>query len=222
MSTTNVKCDLMESKKALLIGVSNYAFFPTLKFCEKDAMEMATVMGGDLLGYDVVSLIGKVSSEEMRDTIRNFFLGEVNSKDTLVFYFSGHGVMDRLGKNHYLASSQIDPRDPGGIGFWFNELDQVIEDSISKRKVIMLDCCYSGALGNRGYIGLQKGSEEDAKKGAAEIGTKIRSGIGTCILSACLDKQEAESTPHGNLSIFTRYLVEGIILDHEYGRNPVK
>lgn len=62
-----------EFKKALLVGVSDYAFFPNLKFCESDAREMAKVLSGPPIGYDVVSLAGQVDSEEMRDATRNFF-----------------------------------------------------------------------------------------------------------------------------------------------------
>jgi Caspase domain len=206
----------MESKKALLIGVSEYASFPNLKFCEKDAKETSKVRCSGPLGYHVVNLVGNVKSQEMRDAIRDFFLGEnVNSKDTL-FYFSGHGVMDKFG-NNYLASSQVDSRDPGAKGFWSKEPDEVIENSISQRKVIVLDCCYSGALGSIGLMGEQKGGEEEAKKGAAAIRSKIRSGTGKCILSACLDTQEAESTSKKDLSLFTYYLLEGLKgSDEEY------
>jgi uncharacterized caspase-like protein len=150
-----------ESKKALLIGVSEYVSFPNLKFCENDARKMAKVLGDQ--AYDVVNLVGKVKWQEMRRAIRNFFLAEgVNPKDTLFFYFSGHGVSDRFGKNHYLASSEIDPHDPGDRGFWFNELDETIENSISQRKVTVLDCCYAGALGS---IGITKGSVQSKKMG---------------------------------------------------------
>lgn len=199
----------MDPKKALLIGVSEYTSFPTLKFCKMDAIEMAKMLGGEPLGYDVVNLAGNVNSQEMRKSIRNFFLGEsVNSRDTILFYFSGHGVLDRFGRNHYLASSDIEPQDPGEKGFWFNELDEVIDNSISKRKVIILDCCYAGALGS---IRIEKGGEENAKKGAAAIRNKIRSGTGKCILSACLDMQEAESTAKRDLSAFTYYLLKGFM-----------
>lgn len=189
-------------------GVNNRGqqlhFLLTLKFCENDVKEMAKVLGSDQLGYDVANLVGQVNSEEMRDAINNFFRKDVSSKDTLLFYFSGHGVLNSSGDN-YLASSETDL--DGGKGVWFNELDNLIEKYISRRKVIVLDCCYAGALGS---IGIKKGSEENAKKGAAAIRNKIRSGTGKCILSACLDTQEAESTAKRDLSIFTHFLLEGL------------
>jgi hypothetical protein len=72
----------------------------------------------------------------------------------------------------------------------------------------------SGALSS---IGLEKGGEENAKNAAAAIRNKIRSGTGKCIISACLDTQEAESTVKGDLSIFTYYLLGGLSgLEAEY------
>jgi hypothetical protein len=86
-----------------------------------------------------VSIVTRVNSEEMKRAIRSFFLVDVSYKDTLLFYFSGHGVLDKFG-NHYLASSEIDPKEPGTGGYWFDELDRVIENSLSRRKVVVLLC----------------------------------------------------------------------------------
>ena len=46
------------------------------------------------------------------------------------------------------ASSEIDPDIPYKRGFSFNELTKLMERSISKRRVIILDCCYSGTASN--------------------------------------------------------------------------
>ena len=84
--------------------------------------------------------------ESMREAIIDFFT-DVNTKaeDTLLFYYSGHGIPDVDG-DIYLASSEIDPDAPFRKGFSFNELTKMIQRSVSIRIVTVLDCCYSGQL----------------------------------------------------------------------------
>ena len=80
-----------------------------------------------------------------------------NADDTLLFYYSDHGVSDVDG-DIYLASSDTDPDKPYRRGFSFEELRKMIQKSISTRVVVILDCCYSGSAK------VSKGHEEDAGK----------------------------------------------------------
>ena len=79
----------------------------------------------------------------------------------------------------------------------------------SRRVVTILDCCYSGVAklkeGKKG-----EGSEEAAKQARKAINTKMKPGKGKCILSACLDFQEAEKVVNKEYSIFTYYLLQGL------------
>jgi uncharacterized protein YjbI with pentapeptide repeats len=192
---------------------------------------MVNNLSSNSLGYEITKLVGKVSWIDLRTAVRRFFLSEENigSKDTLLFYFSGHGIMDRHG-HYYLASSELDPSDPGDKGFDFDELEKYMQDTISNRIVAILDCCHSGAIelrGKRKKKGIQEASEKSAAQAAQAINKKaeavgntirkIRSGKGIVIFSACLDSQEAESTPTGDASIFTKYLVQGLGgIDNDY------
>jgi hypothetical protein len=90
-----------------------------MKFFENDANEMASLLDTGSLGYKITKLAGKVSWVDMRSAIRQFFLSEeeVESKDTLLFYFSVHGLMDKFG-NYYLAPSDIDPNDHSDKGLF--------------------------------------------------------------------------------------------------------
>ena len=100
------------------------------------------------LGYEISAnnkLTGEVKGDKVKDAIYDFF-GDINNKpdDTLLFYYSGHGVPDVDGDT-YLASSDINPDEPCRRGFSFDELTKMIQKSVSTRVVAILDCCYSGA-----------------------------------------------------------------------------
>jgi hypothetical protein len=125
------------------------------------------------LGYQISeTLSGYVKWDKMRDAIYEFFGNDVAIKyeDTLLFYYSGHGIPDISGDgildisgDMYLSPSEIDPYLPSKRGFNFNELTKLIQNSIAGRKIIILDC-YSGAAK------VSKGHEDDAAKlGTAAI-----------------------------------------------------
>ena len=91
----------------------------------------------------------------------------------LLFYFSGHGVSDR-DRNLYFTvpQTQMDERrriNPvTAVSAYF--LQQQLTNSLSEREVVILDCCYSGAIAkgltakNGGKIDIQ---QELSEKGRA-------------------------------------------------------
>ena len=198
-----------EGKKALVIGISEYDLLQPLSFCMNDGNEMLTVLKS--LGYEIQEshkLIGRVKWDDLRTAVINFFRNRnVKPRDTLLFYYSGHGVLDAYG-DHYLAPSELNPFEPDAKGFLFDELTKMIDKSDSQRIVTILDCCYSGAA----RIG--KGGEEDAANaGRKAIDEKTRileRGEGKCILAASQAYQKAFETAQKNHSLFSYYLIEGL------------
>jgi len=198
-------------RKALIISVSSYNHLQPLEFCKKDGEEMYLLLKN--LGYEISTkdkIIGEVNREELRDTIINFFTNiSVKSKDTLLFYYSGHGIPDDEGDDTYIATSDTDPNRPFINGYSFDELTRMMNRSISKRIVTILDCCCSGAAA------ISKGSEDEAAKlTAVSINKKskvLRQGEGKCILAASLATQEAYGLKEKGHSIFTYHLLDGLL-----------
>jgi type I restriction-modification system DNA methylase subunit len=158
-------------------------------------------------------LTGYVSWEIMREGIFNFFADPtIEPTDTLLFYYSGHGVPDKDG-DMYLATSEIDVDSPYKRGFSFTELAKMAERTISSRVIIILDCCYSG------LATLTKGHAEYAARlgrTAIDYGSGILEGEGRCILSSCQGLQEAYVFEEKNHSFYTYYLLQGLQgLDNE-------
>jgi tetratricopeptide (TPR) repeat protein len=200
----------MGRKKALIIAVSEYDNDYPLKYCEKDGVEVSKLLSSPDLAYEIEEknkLIGYVRSEEMRDTIVDFFDNEeVKDEDMLLLYYSGHGIHDQRG-NMYLSSSQIDPLLPAKRGFSSKELMTVIENSTSSKKVAILDCCHSGSTEiGKGEINdpmqLIKSIEEDSEA--------LEQGEGICILAASQAYQGAYPLEEQGHSIFTYFMLEGL------------
>jgi hypothetical protein len=200
------------TRKALIISVSNYSNsdLQALDFCKNDGEEMYELLKS--LGYEILDnhkLVGQVEFDTMREAIYDFFdNAHTKAEDTIVFYYSGHGVPAPDG-DMCLASSEINPDDPYRRGFSSYELTRLIQNSVSIRIVTILDCCYSGAAK------VSKGLEDAAAKiGSVVLENKARmlqqQGEGKCLLAASQAAQEAFGLKEQDHSIFTYYLLEGL------------
>jgi Caspase domain len=94
-----------------------------LDFCRKDGEKMYEVLKA--LDYEIADshkLIGHVKFDIMRDVIHDFFDNrQTAANDTLLFYYSGHGIPISEGKM-CLASSEIEIDSPKKRGFTSYEL----------------------------------------------------------------------------------------------------
>jgi uncharacterized caspase-like protein len=89
-----------------------------LTFCKNDGQAMVDALYN--LPYKD-SLVGYVKWDDIRNAIYDFFSEETKPQDTLLMYFSGHGVPDVDG-DVYLATSETEAFLPSKRGFNFNEL----------------------------------------------------------------------------------------------------
>jgi type I restriction-modification system DNA methylase subunit len=196
------------SHRALIIGISDYDNLEPLKFCKNDAIAMHAILSS--YGYRIYGsrkLSGYVSWENMQEGIINFFTDStMKPSDTLLFYYSGHGVTDADG-DLYLATSEINSDAPYARGFSFNELAKMAQRATASRVIIILDCCYSGSAT------FVKGGPDDAARlgrTAIDQGSSILEGEGRCIFSSCQGLNEAYEFEEKNHSFYTYYLLQGL------------
>jgi formylglycine-generating enzyme required for sulfatase activity/uncharacterized caspase-like protein len=194
-------------KLALIIGNSEYedGSLAQLVTPGADAVELADVLRDPSVGNfdEVIRLINQPVAA-VRRAISHFYTGK-GRDDVLLLYFSGHGVLDDRGQL-YLAVKDTE-RDllrgtSIGAAFIADEMDR----SYSRRQVLILDCCHSGAFarGSKGAPGLSVGTA------AAFEG----SGYARVVLTATDSMQYAwegdRVIGEADKSIFTHYLVEGL------------
>ena len=197
------------AKEGVNSCISDYTDLQKLDFCKNDGREVYEILTS--LGYEISDknkLVGEAKGEKVKDAIYDFFDDKRNNlDDTLLFYYSGHGVPDVDGEM-YLASSDTEPDKPYRRGFSFEELRKRMENTIATRVVVILDCCYSGSAK------ISKGNEEDITKIGGLIieqkSRKLPEGQGKYILSSSQSHQETYALTTGEHSIFTYYLLEGL------------
>lgn len=139
-------------RKALVIGIDDYPGCP-LDGCCADADSMTKLLrrhGDGTPNFDVREIKNVKTSAELRGHIRECFVGEA---DVALFYFSGHGHIDEYGG--YLLTPDFSQYN---CGVTLQEVLEVANQSACKDKIIILDSCFSGFMGQLSTKG-QKVSE---------------------------------------------------------------
>lgn len=195
-------------KIAMVVAVSDYdnEQLRHLEFCKNDGAEMHKVLKD--IGYEIKPnnlMVGKVDGVQLNDAIIEFFEdNEIKALDTVLFYFSGHGVPDT--DDTFLSSTNIDVSKPRLRGFSFNDLMKEVNKCVSKKIILILDCCYSGSAS------LGKGTDDAIILGTKAItkGSSSIQAFGRCILAASQSYEEAFAAKEGGNSLFTRHILAGL------------
>ena len=194
------------AKIALLIGVSEYE--PGLNLLpaavkDLDAMKEVLLhpgMGG-FAKSDVV-VLKNPKRQEMEESIETLFANR-HRDDLVLLFFSGHGIKDDAGRL-YLATSKTRKTPQGDLvrssAVPANFVHENMSRSRSKRQVVILDSCFSGAFAE----GLS--AKDD---GTVDIRTQL-GGEGRAILTSSSSTQYSFEQEGEELSLYTRFLIEGI------------
>ncbi len=192
----------MSKKIALLIGVSEYEpGLTTLPAALEDVKSMQRVLQHPKLGgFDEVKILPNPDAHTMQLEIETFFSGR-SKEDVLLLYFSGHGIKDDNGRFYFStcitrknAKNQLIKATAVDASFIHGQMD----DSRSRRQVIILDCCFSGAF-DQSLVAKDDGSVDLQSQLGAE---------GRVVLASSSSTQY--SFEQQGAGVYTRYLVEGI------------
>ncbi|MCB1663766.1 MAG: caspase family protein [Pseudomonadales bacterium] len=135
-------------RKALIVGVDFYQHVSPLNGCANDAHAVKGILerhgdGSPNFGVQLVVANGessKIDRKFLKDRVTQLFSED---SDIALFYFSGHGHLESTGG--YLLTSECTE---GDDGLSMDELLVIANNSNAKNKVIVLDCCHSGATGS--------------------------------------------------------------------------
>lgn len=137
-------------RKALIVGINDYINVP-LRGCVNDANAISGVLGahGDGSPNFAVRLLTSPSENitraRLRGEIETLFSGD---PEVALFYFSGHGFINVLGG--YIVTTDFKKYDEGVS---MDDILKYANQSNAKDKIIILDCCHSGALGSPAIAG---------------------------------------------------------------------
>src|SRR5512141_1962022 len=146
----------MSGKYALIIANTEYIDpgLAQLTAPGKDAEDFARVLKDkNLCAFDEVKVLVNQLSSSVIEIIDEFF-DQKKPDDLLVLYFSGHGVRDEFGSLYLAFKNTIRTR-LRASAIKADYIREAMDQSRSKRQVVVLDCCNSGAFpqGTKAAIG---------------------------------------------------------------------
>ncbi|GAA4428999.1 hypothetical protein GCM10023148_33240 [Actinokineospora soli] len=193
-------------RSALIVANSDYSDpgLGKLRAPAHDAERLAGVLGDPRIGgFGVRTLLDQPASV-INEAVEDFF-ADRDADDLLLLHFSGHGIKDESGELYFAASGTKLNR-LGGTAVAADYVTRLMNRSRSRRIVLLLDCCYSGAFA-RGMV---------ARAGATLALDEQFGGTGRAVITASSAVQYAfegldlaDSRDPGP-SVFTSALVEGL------------
>ena len=179
-------------RKALIVGIDHYDFIGNLFGCVNDAYKIHKLISTNddgsvnfpqpriLIGIENGPPIDRVN---LKDSVRTLF---IDDSDVALLYFAGHGHIEDTGG--YICSSDCKS---GDDGLSLSEIMKFANKSPARSKIIILDSCFGGALG-----------DSHIDNGISEI----REGV--TILTASTKEQYAAESDGGG--VFTELLADAL------------
>jgi uncharacterized caspase-like protein len=135
-----------ERRLALIIGTSSYsnAGLQQLRSPGKDAQALADVLADAKIGEFETNLLLDQTADALRRAIEQFYQ-TASMEDLALIHIGCHGVKDDDGNLYFAATdTQLDLLESTGIAASF--VSRQMARSRSQRKLLFLDCCFSGAF----------------------------------------------------------------------------
>lgn len=197
---------MTERRLALIIATGKYAseILQPLPSTLEDARGLQRVLGDAALGqFEVTPLINQSAHETMGALEE--FVTQSRPADLLYVHFSCHGLKDADGRLYFAASNTRTDR-LFSTAISAVTLNDLMIKARSRRRVLVLDCCYGGAF-LKGVLPRRA----DRRIGVAE---RFSGGQGFVLITASDALQYAfegavvngKATP----SVFTKHLLAGI------------
>jgi len=202
----------LEDKWAVVIGLSEFAdpSVPKLKYSAKDARDFYDYLtdpaGGKFKKDHVLLLLNKDATKvNIMDALGDSFLPHAaGPKDLVVIYLSTHGSpagADQGGLNYVVAyDTQVNKLYATGIKMK-EVLHSINERVHSKRILLVMDTCYSGAGAESDHKGIVRSNIDTSA--AAQ-------GIGSLVISSSAPDQRSWESDELKNSYFTRYFIDSL------------
>lgn len=179
-------------RKALVVGIDHYAHIDRLNGCVNDAYAVKQMLDRHadasvnfvqpklIIGTGPANIVKR---NDIKEAVRELF---VDDSEVALFYFAGHGYIESTGG--YLCAGDCRT---GDDGLPLSEIMTLANRSPARNKIIILDSCHSGAIGEHAISGQL---------------TEISEGV--TILTASTKEQYAAEVNSGGL--FTGLLIDAL------------
>lgn len=200
---------------ALVVGIDRYQdpALQGLRYAGKDAVDLARVLSASDRGAFEVHLVtsadGPVSRERFWEAFEQAS-ARLQPDDTFLVYFAGHGTLDLAtgGTEHHLLTSGSSLDRPAATGIPRAQLQARLGELPARRRVIVLDACFSG--GGRSQLAPDTQDALRKLRGPAPPPPAPRFSRYEAWLFAAVHHQAAQEDPRLENGVYTHFLVRGL------------
>jgi uncharacterized caspase-like protein len=204
----------------LLVGVNHYVdlTLPSLRYAAGDCQGIGTSLSAatQAFPHKELSIYHDFAAELPTVTTVTASLSrivaEARSQDTVLIYFSGHGVLEPVTQQTVLCLRDTDCRNLLSTGLQIQSVLQQLQNCAAHDRLLWLDACHSGNLSFMGTpsdraiaIKLNPTAQlvESLRQGASQ-------GRGFYALLSCDEGQQSWEFPDLGHGVFSYYLMRGL------------
>jgi len=204
----------------LLVGVNQYQdeSLPALRYSALDCQGLAEALADATQEFPNKKVIihhNFAAQAPTLETIRaslQQIVSEAKSQDTILFYFSGHGVLEPNTQQAILCLEDTFKDDLATTGIGLQELLQMLGNCAAHQQLVWLDACHSGDLTLRGA----RGNTADptlinpTPQLVKVLRQRAAKSKGFYALLSCDQAQQSWEFPELGHGLFTYYLMRGL------------
>lgn len=133
-----------QESRAVLIGTSDYDHMPPLPAVANNLHSLReALIRPDIWGLAPQHCVLVENPRDAEQMLRPVTDAADEASDALLVYVAGHGLNDRDGLRLALPST-AEPKTHHYTSVPFGALRKTVSDTMALRRVVILDCCYSG------------------------------------------------------------------------------
>ena len=201
----------------LLVGVNQYQDrqnLPSLQYSALDCQGLGEALKeatASLMAKEVIIHHDFVTQRPLITDVKQSIAKIINSaspNDTILFYFSGHGILETTTKQVVLCLADTKTENLLTTGLPLNTLLKQLSGCPASQQLVWLDACHSGGMTLRGTskISLPNPSSQLVEV----LRNKAAESKGFYALLSCDQTQQSWEFPELGHGVFTYYLMRGL------------
>jgi chaperonin GroEL len=193
------------SRHALLVAVGEYEDprLNALRAPQQDVTRLAAVLEDPAVGgFDSVRMIVDAPDQVIRRELEDV-LSSRSPEDLVLVYFSCHGITTPEQRLFFAASNTVQDR-PAGTAVARTFVNELFEDCRAGARVLVLDCCFSGAYGKGIKASLDGVALDDGAVGEGYVVITASDAYEYAF------EEERLSLKSPHTSVFTDVMIEGL------------
>ncbi|MFB2833298.1 caspase family protein [Floridanema evergladense] len=208
----------------LLIGVNQYEDnnLPSLQHSALDCQGLGEALADATQAFpqkEVFIHHDFAANSPNTATVRNSLnqiISAANPQDTVLFYFSGHGILEPKTQEAILCLKDSQSDDPVNTGLRLPELLQLLDNCNANQQLVWLDACHSGGMILRGLRGetvqieLEHPQLNTANQMVETFQKRANQSRKFYALLSCDRNQRSWEFPELGHGVFTYYLMRGL------------